>query len=72
MSRDLSKLFNPSSIAVVGASQFPEKVGAIALKNIILSKFKGKIYPVNPTIPNVGSLNFIPVFQLFPRFPISW
>jgi len=69
MSRDLSKLFNPSSIAVVGASQFPEKVGAIALKNIILSKFKGKIYPVNPTIPNVGSLKFYPSLSAIPEIP---
>ncbi len=69
MSRDLSKLFNPSSIAVVGASQFPEKVGAIALKNIILSKFSGQIYPVNPTIPNVGSMKFYPSLSALPEIP---
>ncbi|HNY04430.1 MAG TPA: CoA-binding protein, partial [Candidatus Woesebacteria bacterium] len=69
MTRDLSKLFNPSSIAVVGASQFPEKVGAIALKNIILSKYSGKIYPVNPTISNVGSLKFYPTLSDLPEIP---
>lgn len=69
MSRDLSKLFNPSSIAVVGASQFPEKVGAIALKNIILSKFKGRLYPVNPTISNIGSLKFYPSLSTLPEKP---
>ncbi len=69
MSRDLSKLFKPSSIAVVGASQIPEKVGAIALKNIILSKFKGKIYPVNPTISNIGSLKFYPSLSALPEIP---
>ena len=69
MSRDLSKLFNPSSIAVVGASQFPEKVGAIALKNIIISKFKGRLYPVNPTISNLGSLKFYPSLSALPEIP---
>lgn len=69
MSRDLSKLFNPSSIAVVGASQFPEKVGAIALKNIIISKFNGRIYPVNPSISNVGSLKFYKSLSDLPEIP---
>ena len=69
MTRDLSKLFNPSSIAVVGASQFPQKVGAIALKNIILSKYSGKIYPVNPTISIVGSLKFYPTLSDLPEIP---
>ncbi len=69
MSRDLSKLFNPTSIAVVGASQFPEKVGAIALKNIIISKFNGRIYPVNPSISNVGSLKFYKSLSDLPEIP---
>lgn len=69
MSRDLSKLFNPKSIAVVGASQFPEKVGAIALKNIILSGYQGHIYPVNPSISNVGSLKFYPSLSSLPEIP---
>jgi len=69
MSRDLSPLFNPKSIAVIGASQFPEKVGAIALKNIILSGFKGRIYPVNPNLTNIGSLKFYPSLSALPEIP---
>jgi len=69
MSRDLSKLFNPKSIAVVGASQFPEKVGAIALKNIIVSGYQGKVYPVNPNISNVGLLKFYPSLSSLPELP---
>lgn len=69
MSRDLSKLFNPKSIAVVGASQFPEKVGAIALKNIIVSGYQGKVYPVNPSISNVGLLKFYPSLSSLPELP---
>jgi len=69
MSRDLSKLFNPKSIAVVGASQFPEKVGAIALKNIIVSGYQGHLYPVNPNISNVGLLKFYPSLSSLPEVP---
>jgi acetate---CoA ligase (ADP-forming) len=47
MLKDLVGLFSPKSIAVIGASNSLEKVGAIVLKNIIDSHFPGKIYPVN-------------------------
>ncbi len=45
---DLDFLFNPSSIAVIGASRSPGKIGYAILDNIIKSGFAGLIYPVNP------------------------
>ena len=69
MSRDLTKFFNPSSIAVIGASESPQKVGAIALKNIITSGYSGNIYPINPNIPNVGLLKFYPKVSTLPEVP---
>ncbi|NVM46054.1 MAG: acetate--CoA ligase family protein [Candidatus Lokiarchaeota archaeon] len=45
---DISFFFNPKSIAVVGASGTPGKVGYNVLKNIIESKFSGRLYPINP------------------------
>jgi len=45
---DISFFFNPKSIAVVGASGTPGKVGYNVLKNIIESKYSGKLYPINP------------------------
>ncbi len=44
----LDEVFNTKSIAVVGASQNPEKTGHIILKNIKEGGFSGKIYPINP------------------------
>ena len=44
----LDFLFNPKQIALVGASQSPQKIGYAILDNIIKSDFKGAIYPVNP------------------------
>ncbi len=44
----LQALFRPQSIAVVGASTAPEKLGYQILKNILEAGFPGKIYPVNP------------------------
>ena len=69
MTRDLHGLFSPRSVAIIGASKYPEKVGAIVLKNILDSGFKGDIYPVNPKetvisgkkcYPNVDSLPEVP------------
>ena len=42
-------LLRPKSIAVIGASTNPEKVGHNILSNIIKGGFAGDIYPVHPT-----------------------
>lgn len=44
----IKKLFEPNSIAVVGASRNPQKVGHKILKNLVEADFEGRIYPVNP------------------------
>ncbi|MCW1293936.1 MAG: acetate--CoA ligase family protein [Candidatus Parvarchaeota archaeon] len=41
------KILNPESIAVIGASRNPNKVGSAILKNIRLT-YRGKIFVVNP------------------------
>lgn len=46
--RLLEKLFNPSSVAVIGASDKPLSVGAIVLSNLLHGNFSGNIFPVNP------------------------
>ncbi len=44
----LDKLFMPDSVAVVGASRTPGKVGYDILNNLITCGYEGKIIPVNP------------------------
>lgn len=39
-------LFYPGSIAVIGASTDPQKIGYVILRNLI--RFPGQVYPVNP------------------------
>lgn len=41
-------LFEPRSIAIIGASTNSKKIGFRVVDNIIYSGYKGKIYPVNP------------------------
>ncbi len=40
--------FNPSSVAVVGASANPAKLSHIIMKSIEEAGFRGSVYPVNP------------------------
>ena len=42
----LEMLFNPSSVAVIGASEKPGTVGRAIMQNL-LTRFRGDIYPVN-------------------------
>ncbi len=44
----LQKVFEPESVAVVGASERPESVGAQVLRNLVEGGFSGEVYPVNP------------------------
>ncbi len=44
----LKSIFEPDSIAVVGASASPGKWGNSILKNLLDGGFEGEVYPVNP------------------------
>jgi acetyltransferase len=45
----LQSLFNPRSIAIVGASNKHGKVGTVLTENILKLGYKGKVYLVNPS-----------------------
>jgi len=44
----LAAFFKPKSIAVIGASREPEKVGHKIFRNLVSSGFQGGLYPINP------------------------
>lgn len=44
----LDSLFYPKSVAVIGASKDPQKVGFSVLNNLKRFGYQGEIYPVNP------------------------
>ena len=44
----MREFFKPHSVAVIGASDKPGKVGRVVLENLIDSGYPGDIYPVNP------------------------
>ncbi|MBC7235966.1 MAG: acetate--CoA ligase [Chloroflexi bacterium] len=56
----LEMLFNPQSVAVIGASTNPEKLGHGILANLIESGFKGGLYPINPSAGEILGLKCYP------------
>ncbi len=48
----MQSFFNPKSIAVIGASREPEKLGHIIFSNFVNNGFK-KLYPINPNTDEV-------------------
>ena len=54
----LDRLFDPRSIALVGASHEEARLGGMALKNLLA--FRGRIYPVNPKHRNVMGIKAYP------------
>lgn len=52
--------FTPNSVAVIGASSSPNKIGHVIVKNILDSGYPGRVYPVNPTEGEILSLPCYP------------
>ena len=62
----LEEFFTPSSVAVIGASREPDKVGHAVLRNIIEGGFTGTIHAVNPKggdilgVPTYATVSDVP------------
>ena len=52
----LDSLFRPESVAVIGASTNPSKLGHVILKNILEGGFEGEVIPVNPKAKEILGL----------------
>lgn len=57
---DLSSLIHPKSIAVIGASNTPGKIGYAVVDNIKASGYRGEVYPINPKEPEVQGYKAYP------------
>ncbi|MDD5693060.1 MAG: acetate--CoA ligase family protein [Patescibacteria group bacterium] len=58
--------FKPRSIAVIGASANPTKIGFSLVKNLLDGKFEGRIYPVNFDETNILGLKCYPKISYIP------
>ncbi len=56
----LDFIFKPKSVAIIGASTKPGKIGHILVENLIKEGYPGKIYPVNPKASEILGLKCYP------------
>ena len=61
----LDSLLSPKSVAVIGASRTPGKVGHDILANLMSGGFGGPIVPVNPSADEVLGLKCYPTLQQY-------
>ncbi|OGV59994.1 MAG: acyl-CoA synthetase [Lentisphaerae bacterium RIFOXYA12_FULL_48_11] len=63
----LKNLLYPNTVAIVGASRAPGKVGHEIVANLINGKFEGKIAPVNPSSDSILGLKCYPDLKSIPN-----
>lgn len=56
----LDVIFNPTSVAIIGATEKAGSVGRTLVYNLISSPFGGTVYPVNPKRPSVLGIKAYP------------
>lgn len=62
----LRPFFRPRSVAVVGASRNPSKLGHRVLRSLIDADFEGPVFPVNPEAGHVASVKSYPSIDAVP------
>ena len=65
----LSTALNPASIAIVGASDDPHKIGGRPLLYLSRFGYEGRVYPVNPNRPTAQGLATFPDLASLPEAP---
>ena len=65
----LNFISNPKSIAVIGASAQEGKVGYTVMNNIVISKYSGKVFPINPKAPEILGYKAYPSITECPEIP---
>ena len=63
---DLTPLLDPRSVAIVGASEDPTRIGGRPIRYMKAAGFEGAIYPVNPNRETVQALPAYPALADLP------
>jgi len=67
--RDLDPFFKPKSVAVVGATPSPGKIGNIVIENLFGDGYPGKIFMVNPNYKEILGMPCYPTIMDCPEVP---
>ena len=67
MRNDLKPLYEPESVAVIGASSKPGKPGNDVIRNIMANQYPGRLYLVNPKAEQIEGLPVWPSIDALPE-----
>ena len=59
----------PKSVAIIGASQNPHKIGGRPIAYMLRYGYKGAIYPINPTRDEIQGVRSYPSLAALPAVP---
>ena len=59
----MEKFFTPQSVALVGASATPGKIGNSVLDSMAKHDYKGKVYPINPKADEILGIKCYPSLE---------
>lgn len=63
------RLFDPASVAVVGASPDKQRLSYNVIENLLRNGYRGRIYPVHPTYKAILGLKVYPSLKSLPTPP---
>jgi acyl-CoA synthetase (NDP forming) len=63
----LDAIFNPKSVAVIGASDNPGKLGSHVMRSLTEGNYPGRIYPVNPGKSELFGMKTYPTLLQIPE-----
>lgn len=66
---DLTRLFAPESVAIIGASTTPGKIGARVVDHLLANGYAGTIYPVNQRGGEVAGIRIFESVTALPEAP---
>jgi acyl-CoA synthetase (NDP forming) len=62
----MESIFNPGSVAIIGASDNPGKLGSHVMRSLVEGRYPGKIYPVNPGKDEILGIKTYPSLSQVP------
>ena len=67
--RNLDRLFNPASVALIGATDRAGSVGSVVMRNLRRAEFRGTLMLVNPHYREFGGMQVYPDVASLPQAP---
>lgn len=63
----MDQIFSPQTLAIIGASNNPDKVGYLFMDDLLKRGYRGKLYPVNPRGGEIMGLTAYPDVTAIPE-----